>query len=487
MVPVKHCFVTAALIVVIFALLASGCADAQTATSTPSIVFISCDLSVDPLFREFYFTLGGQEMMGCAISPVFEQDGITSQYTEAGLLRYNPTQPTSQQFSLAPLGKQSKLADPPLAIEDQEDPPVLDGMIIFDRFVSRFKLMGGTRFVGRPISQPVVDRENDRIIQFFENVIFYTSASDTKDRAHLLRLGTIFCEDICPDLSRGLDAIGNAQYSEPYLKEILRVGTDLTGKVESNYYRTTDGYIEQIYTNVVIRAALLPPYRVILQPVPVWINYYDATLPYFQPAARVDDDGLIFNKLPDSELGFNEAVIFEQFVATHGSKAMSGAVTSQIFEVDKVYRQCYVNYCLDYDPETQTIRPAPLGLLYLKLRPPEQAAKDNLVLKPSDVLLRVVETRPLISSDEQQKVTVQVFQKGDQYPIPNLDAILTLTLPDGSETVYTMAPTNTQGKTSLLLKPILAANGTLIPFKVCLFSSSTPICSKETFTIWGNP
>ena len=485
MVPVKHVYVSAALIGVVFLLLASGCAGTQISTTTPSIDFVSCDLQLDPLFREFYLTLGGQEVMGCAISPVFVQGEITNQSTEAGILRYNPTLPTSQQFSLAPLGKQSKLADPPLAIKDQEDPPVLDGMIIFDRFVSRFKLMGGTRFVGRPISQPVVDQENNRIIQFFENVVFYTSASDPKDRAHLLRLGTIFCGDICPDLSRGVDAIGNAQYSEPFLKEILRLGTDLTGKAESNYYRTADGIIEQIYTNVVVHSALLPPYHVTLQPVPAWVGYSN-TSPFFQPAARVDDPGLIFNKLPDSELGFNEAVIFEQFVATHGSKAMSGPVTSQIFAMDKVYRQCYVNYCLDYDPETQTIRPAPLGLQYLKLKPPEQAAKDNLVFKPDDVLLRVVENKPLISSNERQIVTVQVFQKGDQYPIPNLDAILTLTLPDSSETEYVMPPTNTQGKTSILLDPILAANGTLVPFKVCLFSSSTPICSKETFTIWGN-
>jgi hypothetical protein len=486
MVPEKHTFFTAVLTGVILLFLTSGCAGTQTSTITPSIDFVSCHLQVDPLFREFFLTLGGQEVMGCAISPVFEQGEITNQFTEAGLLRYNPTQPTSQQFSLAPLGKQSKLADPPLAIQDQEDPPVLDGMIIFDRFISRFKLMGGTRFVGRPISQPVVDQEYDRIIQFFENAVFYTSASDAKDRAHLLRLGTIFCGDICPDLSRGVDAIGNAQYSEPFLKEILRLGTDLTGKAESDYYRTADGYIEQIYTNVVVRAALLPPYHVTLQPVPAWVGYNDS-LPFYQPAVRVDDAGLIFNKLDNSELGFNEAVIFEQFVATHGSKAMSGAVTSQIFAVDKIYRQCYVNYCLDYNPETQTIQPAPLGLQYLKLRPPEQAAKDNLVFKPGDVLLRVVESKPLISSTEQQKVVVQVFQKGDQYPIPNLDAIISLVLPDGSETEFMMPPTNSQGKTNLLLPPILAANGTLIPFKVCLFTASTPVCSQETFTIWGNP
>ncbi len=425
--------------------------------------------------------------MGCAISLAFMRGDITYQYTEAGLLQFNPTQPTYQQFSLAPLGKQNRPVDMPLAITDQEDPPVINGMIVFDRFIPRLRAMGGTRFIGSPITQPIVDQDQGRIIQFFENVAFYTSTNDSKDRTHLLSLGVITCPQICTDATPVSGIPSEAVYSEPFVKDILRLGTDLTGNAVSSYYRTPDGYIEQVYTNVVVRAALQPPYRVTLQPLPSWVGYNDNS-PYFQPTARIDDPGLIFNKFAVSELGFNEAVIFEHYVATHGSKAMSGPVISQIFAVQDFYRQCYTNYCLDYYPDTQTIRPAPLGIQYLKLHPPEKAAIDSLVIKPGKLLLKVVASNPLISSQERQKITMLVFQVEDQSPIPNLDGVITVILPDRSQQSYSLPPTNELGKSSVSLAPISAANGTLIPYTVCLDSpSQTPICIQDTFTIWGNP
>jgi hypothetical protein len=435
--------------------------------------------------------LGGQVVMDCPISPVRVEGTLTSQFTEAALLQFDPTLPTSQQFSLAPLGLKTGITDPPLDIQNGVDKLVIDGIVVFEKFIPRFNALGGTRYVGRPIGQPRVDPDNLDIIQYFENVAFYTSSVDPKDGVHLVTLGSLNCPEDCihPPV-RGFYGGDKPHFSEPFLEDVLRLGRDLFGNPVSSYYRTQDGYIEQIYDNVVVHSNLVPPFHIDLQPVPSWVGYNN-TLPFFQPMSRDPSEELIFNPLNNSDQGFNEAIVFEQFVANHGGKDKSGAVISQIFTVGtsgNIYRQCYVKYCLDFFAVGQSIRPAPLGAQYLREHPIEAAAKDALILKPVNTILRTSEINPLITSREKQTINILVFQSGDQHPLPNLDAVLTTTLPDGAQVDYVMPATDFKGMSSFTLDPIPAANGTLIQYKVCLNPlTPTPICAKDTFTIWGNP
>src|SRR4030042_6323780 len=53
---------------------------------------------VDPLFREIYMHLGGEQVLGPAISPVTQQGNITVQYMETCKMMHDPEAPLIQRF-----------------------------------------------------------------------------------------------------------------------------------------------------------------------------------------------------------------------------------------------------------------------------------------------------------------------------------------------------------------------------------------------------
>jgi hypothetical protein len=68
---------------------------------------------VDVLFREFYDHLGGMQVLGPAISPVFSYGNRKYQYVQAGCMEYNLEAAPSERFRLSPLGLELGLSEPP--------------------------------------------------------------------------------------------------------------------------------------------------------------------------------------------------------------------------------------------------------------------------------------------------------------------------------------------------------------------------------------
>jgi hypothetical protein len=188
-------------------------------------------------------------------------------------------------------------------------------------------------------------------------------------------------------------------------------------------------------------------------------------------------------------LGHNVPKVLEQYITEHGGLELSGMPTTEVFQVGDIYRQCFTNYCLDYDPgasEALRIRPAPLGETYLKLHNPSQEAEQSLEVTPAVYRLNVWEERGFIAPEQEQKIHLEVTEAGSQTPIPDIEATLTLYYPEGSEKVYHFQPTDPSGQSSVSIPAINAINGTLIPYQVCLGGSSNPsICVKDTYVIWG--
>ena len=134
-------------------LLISACTPVVTTTPTP---VIHRGLPVDPAFKVFYDQLGGEAILGAIIAPVSDLNGITSQYSEGGLMLYDAKAPVDQQFSLAPLGRKLSLPEVQNIFPAQNDALVVNGFVIFSKFVTLYKEFDLTRYAGRPLSQPVV-------------------------------------------------------------------------------------------------------------------------------------------------------------------------------------------------------------------------------------------------------------------------------------------------------------------------------------------
>ncbi len=440
-------------------------------------------VEVDPVFREFYIRLGGQAVMGLALLPADDTDGVMSQYTEAGLMVYDPKASSTQQYSLAPLGRKLSLPAPQGDLPAQEGALVVDGMIIYSKFVALYQQFDMTRYAGSPLSGPMADTDAGRIVQYFENVGFYTSLNDPQDGVHLLAYGGIDCAERCqyhPGPSNS--PLTRPVYDEPFLDSLERIGLDLVGRPLSASYRTPDGMIEQIYDNVVIFAPVDDLRLVSLRPLPALVGITPG--PLMPPNPGV---GLVFIPI-DHDLGHNVAQLFEQYIANHGGAIFAGPPITETFTEGSLYRQCFTNYCLDYDPALPAagrIHPAALGKIYLQNNPPNQPAVTRLTLSPETVRLTTSEQKTAIPMTDKQEITLKVVQLQDQSPIPNLSATLTLTLPTGQHPTYPMPATDGMGNSQVTLDPIAAVNGTIIPYQVCLnLSTDAPVCIADSFAIW---
>ncbi|HEY9087697.1 MAG TPA: hypothetical protein VIO36_05970 [Anaerolineaceae bacterium] len=474
------------MITVSVALLLSACssAGAPAENSLPSGA-----VPVDPVFREFYNSLGGRDVLGYAIAPA-TRDSMICQYTAAALMCYDPNAADAERFSLQPLGAR--------VIADRDQPGTyiggsgleVDGFLINEAFVNQYKRMNGARYVGRPLINARRNPGLNRIEQFFENVGFYYLLDDPDHRVRLIAYGAVDCRERCNYQPQGESTVigGQAPVSEPFLPVILRLnGASAFGRPLTGAYYTPDGSLEQVYERIVLFADPNNPASARLRPTAIILGKA-----FTLPVERRDDPRLVFYPV-QGNLGYNVPVVFDHFIAMHGGKEISGPPISELFTVSSqnIFRQCFENYCLDYDPaQSQDLRVqiAALGQEYINLRGLGGQAVTPFQLTPETVILSVGELQPQIAADAEQKIVMMVVQRRDQHPIPNIEGELTLYLPDGSTYTAYFPPTGQNGLSEVTIpaQPQLA-NGTLLTYQVCVSGGNIEqVCVPESYLIWNN-
>lgn len=113
----------------------------------------------------------------------------------------------------------------------------------------------------------------------------------------------------------------------------------------------------------------------------------------------------------------------------------------------------------------------------------EDSNKENykgVILGPPH--LEVWEKSEAVRTGESQIIYVSLFA-GDQSPSGAVYQ-LSVTYPDGSQSVYYLSPTDDNGKSSIELKPITAPNLTLIIYQVCVINRDNIPCVTDHFLIW---
>lgn len=468
----------------ILALLLSACSSANAPVeSAPP----AGTVAVDPIFREFYNTLGGREVLGYAIAPATRETMIC-QYTAAALMCYDPNAADSARFSLQPIGARMVEREQP-GLHAGSGGLEVDGYVINEAFVGLYKRLNGARYVGRPLTDARHNPQLQRVEQFFENLGFYYMMDDPDHSVRLIAYGDIDCHDHCsytpPDNSTIIG--GQAPSKQPFLSTIIRLnavgafGQPLTGP-----YATADGGLEQVYERVVLFVAADDLGTVRLRPTAIILGKA-----FSLPGEQRNDPRLVFYPVQGG-LGYNVPKIFDQFIALHGGLEISGRPISELFQVgtQALYRQCFENYCLDYDAtQTEDLRVliAPLGQEYVNLKGLGGEAVTPFQFTPDTVILSVGEVQPQIAADAEQKVMMMVVQRKDQHPIPNIEGELTLFLPDGSTYTAYFPPTGENGLSEVTIpaQPQLE-NGTLLTYQVCVNGGNiAPVCVPESYLIWN--
>ena len=448
-------------------------------------------MPVDPLFRDFYDNLGGENVLGPAISPLFPLNNLKYQYTQNSLMEYNPESAPSEKFRLANLGQDMGITEPAVS-QHGTGGLYLDGHVIFAPFIPMYTKLGGIRIVGRPLTEVHFNPEKQRYEQYFENVGFYWYESDPQDAVHLLAYGVWKCDKHCPypyQINSIVDLPNNIRnpLDDLFTEAMAQLGSDFTGFALTAAYQAPDGKIDKIYENVVLTADPANGNRVTLRRLPEAVGVLVQP-----PVPKSEIKGMNFFP-KEVDLGYNIPQAFLDYIMAHGGLEISGPpITELALTTEQVFRQCFKYMCLDYHllsnlPEPLRIRPAPLGYPYrdvnYKVQPPGDVIQISL---DKAITMQVYVRYELILSSQMQEVSASIFM--GEKPYSRVEPILVVSYPDGSQKAYYFPPTGKDGKTTKILDPIPAQNGTLVPYKVCLSTPSKDLfCVKESFVIWGNP
>lgn len=531
------------LVVLSIALLTAGCSDAGGSLSAFDDSYA---LEVDPLFREFHDHLGGVDTLGPAISPIFSYGTRKYQYTQAALLVHDPEAPASQRFALAPLAHDMGISEPPVNPPAQEGARYIDGHIVYEEFVSFYDHLGGSRFVGRPLTEMHINSEKRRYEQYFENLGFYRLEGDPAGTVRLLAYGVWKCDSSCrqPKLNNN-EVVLPSQVGPSFSEAVNRLGTNFTGFAISDPYLAADGSQEQIFENLVLYVDNSQSGRILARPITSKLGFLPEPL-----VAASSDQGMYFYPV-EGDRGYNIPQAFLEYISQHGGIEITGAPISEATSIrGGVLRQCYTNLCLEQHSSSSgntTIRPTTLGYSYRAVagRPGinsqaslEVQANDEPEIQPTnppttapdlqptpgpteipevqptlaDVLpavptviaqepgtmvtdpviqnrkwtLQVWATFPTVAPTQRQEIGVSILS--NDLPVANVEPDLIVMLPNGERRTYYMYPTGQDGITSIALDPIEAPGGTLIPFEVCIISpSSETFCVRDNFLIWQGP
>lgn len=474
-------------ILILLAALLQACSNGLSAGNSASV---ETGLPVDPVMREFYRALGGAETAGPAISNLFQSGSAYCQYAANFLMCYNPTLPESERYYLAALGAQMGVRDDPALIAPP-DSRVVGGYEIYAEFARQFDQFQGARYAGRPLTQLRYNESQNRIEQYFENIGFYRRLDVPAGQVQLIPYGRIECEQICqtgPELAAYAMPGGEADVPQVFTTQLMRIqGVQMIGQPLTTPYNTIDGGIEQVYERAVLYAPDGDVTRMQFKPAPLILG-----LAFSLPVEKMDDARMVFYPV-QGELGYNVPLIFDAVIAGRGGMEISGKPISEIIKLEgqEIYRQCFENYCLDYDPsapEPLRIRLAAVGARYIELNGLQNYTVRQFVFTPESVEMGVGELKPQIASDDTQEIVLVVLQRADRRPIPNVSASARIYLPDGQVLALEMPVTGLNGIASLLVPPQPGVpNGSLIPYEVCLdVQSETPLCISEAYLVWNS-
>lgn len=477
-------------VLVVIGIMLSACAGGQGAQNSANA---GKTYEVAPEFREFYNSLGGENILGPAISKLFTFQTFECQYTANILMCQNPTLTGSSRFGLYPLGNSLNIQESPDASAPAESSRVVNGYSIYEEFIALYDQFSGLQYAGNPISQVHINYSQERIEQYFENIGLYRNFNDAPGEVKLLAYGALACDTEC-QYSPSIDSLiinsESAGNNQPFLPQLGKIGgATAFGAPLTQPYIAADGAQEQIYTNAVLYSPAGRSGEVKLRPLAILLGML-TTSP--GPQVYGNQDGVVFYAV-QGELGYHVPLIFDEFISSHGGLEISGDPVAETIEVQPgLYRQCFENYCLDYQPSAaagQQVSMTPLGSQYLKNMQGANSGEKPLVVSSDTILLQVSEQYKRLPPTSPQRIDILVLKKEDQKPLSGFEATLDLLLPDGSHYTSDISATQEDGKASVIIPAMNAIqNGSILTYQVCLKAAAVePVCASGNYLIWNIP
>ncbi|MDH5505831.1 MAG: hypothetical protein OEZ02_01255 [Anaerolineae bacterium] len=444
--------------------------------------------SVDPLFREFYQQLGGEAILGPAINQMKWDGHLRIQFVEAGKLVYDPQSRPS--YTLAPLGLDFGYAEPPVSHPGVPEALFVNGHTVYTEFIPLLQALGGLDVVGSPLTEMRYNPEKNRLEQHFENLGFYKSLNPTNSPVRLLAYGVLSCNFSCRYSARTNAVIKTkSSLAEPFATLVDRLGNSFTGEVLVSERQAADGFIEIIFENIVLFANPEIPGRAYARPIVAQIGFVPQALVERLPTT---DDSLIMFFPIEGSKGHNIPTVIYDYIAQHGGLDVTGYPVSEIFLLEEgMYRQCFTNLCLDYVVSAEIgtkVRPAALGAYYKAYiqNTNYSAARVEIPQTIQNARILVWDDYSVVAPGQSQTIYISVLDGTN--PVAGAVATLTVTQPDGTQSIYRLPPTGADGQAQITIPGALAITGSLIYYQVCLDNpAGGQVCAHEDYLIWAYP
>ncbi len=415
------------------------------------------------------------------------------------------------------------IAQPPVPRPESPDLRWVEGHVIYYKFIPMYERLGGMRYVGKPLTEVRHNPDRKRTEQYFENVGFYILDYDESQTVGLLSYGAWLCDSNCrKNLGPG-NAIpepgtvdGFYHTAPPFEEAVSRLGSNFVGFTISDIRATPDGFVEQIFENIVLIADPSQPGRVFPRAIIPIIGIMPDP-----PVPRSPDPESFFYPT-QGELGYNIPKQYMDYIAQHGGLEVTGApITERKPGNNDTFQQCFLNLCLEEslkEPDYWRIHPAEKGYAYRSYPPPSvsatplvepQSSVPDPVFSPvepttvqalpppvavtdpgsqttSQISIQPWVAVPMVAPNESQEIGIMVFE--NNAPMAGVEPDLTVTLPDGSIRTYYMYPTGPDGQSRFQIDPISAPNMTVIPYQVCIILiGGQRLCVKDTYMIQTSP
>lgn len=474
----------------LFSITLTACGSTNSEDATPSS---GTTFEIAPAFREFHAALGGEEVLGSAISQRFGFEEYECQYTVNALMCQNPVQSGDSRFILYPLGKDLEIQT--VAGEDKQNKNsrVVNGITIYDEFVPFFDQLSGVRYAGTPITQVKINNPQQRIEQYFENVGFYRMFDDPPGTVKLLAYGSYACEELCnysPLTEAMLVDPVETIFDQPFQARLKEMSSGkVFGEPLTQPYTAEDGALEQVYTNAVLYSPPGKPNKVFLRPIAEHLG-----MPVDEPGPQrhKNDKSIVFYPV-DNGLGFHLPAAVDEFITNHGGRKLSGDPISESSEVEPgIFRQCFTNYCTLYQPSTtqgKQVTLVALGQRYLEVMQSSNAPIDPAVISSGMVTMILIEEFQQLPEGKNQRIDIQLVKKEDQSPLVGIESTLDILLPDGTHYTSDIDATQEDGTTSVVVPEMKSIPiGSLLTYRVCLKTGSpSPVCAEGSYLVWNAP
>jgi hypothetical protein len=448
-----------------------GVAEPGVENTAPTDVVINGHI-IDPKFLQKYNDLGGPQTVGRPLTEArYNLDyGRYEQYFE-NLGFYIQSDDPDEEVHLLTYG--SFACDHQCRYQPQQwsVPSIIPPLQ--EPFASIVANLGASK-IGRALTDPYLSDDGNLEV-IFENLVMFVETTDRETLDTILQSSESVPLLSTDDLN-GITGEHANQYFRLWIPQVMLTipGNRILEQLQLNL---------QLWFPMVMQDISEDRYIVKLRPIVEMIGIRRS------PLVRNSNDPLMTFFPIRKNLGHNVPLYFESYIQELGGFEIVGNPISEVYQIDGgLFRQCFENVCLDFDPaahEGNQLKLSPLGITY-KQQYYDKNEGSIWNQTSDDLQIQVWESSEYVTSDETQEVHVVIIEGG--LPIPDLKPILLLTLPDNSQIEYHFPPTDEDGWTLLFVPPIPAPMGTIIPYQVCLPSYELgSVCTSDNYLIWDVP